>query len=139
MGKPRKIKSPEDMAKAWEKFKEYCDNQEATVYEFSQKNAQFISANVRKKITYTIVGFCVFLGLDKSSFYETYEEDPAYTDIVKRIKVECEADVRAKFENGTIPHQLAALWMSKFGYSTKNDTNINGNIPVVIEDDLNKK
>ena len=122
MGRPRKIKSPAEMERLWEEYKQQCDNYGGTLTEFSQRQGQFISADVRKKVTYTIEGFCVFLGLLRQVFYETYANDPAYHVIVSRMREECEIDARQKFESGTIPHQLAALWMSKHGYSVKSET-----------------
>lgn len=136
MGKPRKIKSPQQMEKLWEEYKNYCDNQSVIAHEFSQRNSQFVSAELRKKITYTVEGFCVYIGISRASFYSTYREDPMYADIVTRMSEECEIDARQKFETNTIPHQLAHLWMSKYGYSVKNETNVQGSIPVVIENDL---
>lgn len=122
MGRPRKIKSPSEMERLWEEYKQRCDNYGGTLTEFSQRQGQFISADVRKKVSYTIEGFCVYLGLLRQDFYQTYANDPAYCVIVSRMREECEIDVRQKFESGTIPHQLAALWMSKHGYSVKAET-----------------
>lgn len=121
-GAPRKIKSPAEMARLWEEFKERCDNYQGTLTEFSQRQGDFCTKEVRKKITYTVEGFCVFLGLGRQNFYATYDNDPLFHDIVTRMREECELDARAKFESGTIPHQLAALWMSKHGYSVKAET-----------------
>ena len=122
MGKPRKIKSPAEMERLWEEYKQRCDNYGGTLTEFSQRQGQFISADVKKRVSYTIEGFCVFIGLLRNDFYQTYTNDPAYCGIVSRMREECEIDVRQKFESGAIPHQLAALWMSKHGYSVKAET-----------------
>ena len=51
------------------------------------------------------------------------------------MREECEVDARKKFELQIIPSQLAGLWMSNYGYSMKNDSNIIGSIPVVISGD----
>jgi hypothetical protein len=131
-GRPRKIQSAEEMSGAWEWFKAECDNQNVLTHEFSAKNSEFVSKNLRRAITYTIEGFCVFLGLARQDFYSTYADDPAFRDIVSRIRDECEVDARKKFELGVIPSQLSGLWMSRHGYSTKTDTNITGAVPVVI-------
>ena len=40
------------------------------------------------------------------------------------------------FEDGSIPSNLAGLWMGGFGYSTKQEQEIKGGVPVVIADDL---
>lgn len=121
-GKPRQIKSPAEMARLWEEYKQRCDNYGGTLTEFSQRQGQFISADVKKKVSYTIEGFCVFIGMLRQVFYETYASDPAYHDMVSRMREECEIDVRQKFEAGAIPHQLAGLWMSRHGYTVKAET-----------------
>ena len=124
----RKIESPEQMEQLWEKYKEYCDNYQVTQTEFSGKESRFVAGTVKRPITYTIEGFCVYIGLARSKFYETYAESEEYRDIVTRMRDESEADVRKKFETGTIPTQLSALWMSKFGYATKQQTDINASM-----------
>ena len=124
----RKIESPEQMEQLWEKYKDYCDNYQVTQTEFSGKESRFVEGTVKKPITYTIEGFCVYIGLARSKFYETYAESEEYRDIVTRMRDESEADVRKKFETGTIPTQLSALWMSKFGYATKQQTDLNASM-----------
>lgn len=124
----RKIESPEQMEQLWEKYKEYCDNYQVTQTEFSGKESRFVEGTVKKPITYTIEGFCVYIGLARSKFYETYADSEEYRDIVTRMRGESEADVRQKFETGTIPTQLSALWMSKFGYATKQQTDVNASM-----------
>ena len=124
----RKIESPEQMEELWEKYKDYCDNYQVTQTEFSGKESRFVEGTVKKPITYTIEGFCVYIGLARSKFYETYADSEEYRDIVTRMRGESEADVRQKFETGTIPTQLSALWMSKFGYATKQQTDVNASM-----------
>lgn len=118
-GRPRKFNSVKAMSQAWDEYKEYCNNQSVLAHDFSAKNSEFVSAKLKKTITYTIEGFCVWAGLARSKFYETYAEDEKFRDIVTRMREECEVDARAKFEIGAVPSQLAGLWMSKYGYSTK--------------------
>ena len=124
----RKISSPEQMEQLWEQYKEYCDNYQVTQTEFSGKESRFVAGTVKRPITYTIEGFCVYIGLARSNFYETYAESEEYREIVTRMRDESEADVRKKFETGTIPTQLSALWMSKFGYATKQQTDLNASM-----------
>ena len=124
----RKISSPEQMEQLWENYKEYCDNYQVTQTEFSGKESRFVAGTVKRPITYTIEGFCVYIGLARSKFYETYADSEEYRDIVTRMRDESEADVRNKFETGTIPTQLSALWMSKFGYATKQQTDVNASM-----------
>lgn len=128
MGRPLKIKSPEEMEQLWEEYKQVCDDQEVLTHEFSSKNSKFVSATLKRSITYTIEGFCVYLKIPRSIFYDTYSGMEEYSDIVTRIREECEADARKKFELQMIPSQLAGLWMSKYGYTTKVENNLSGGL-----------
>lgn len=134
----RKFKNAKALEKAWDKYREYCANHTATVTEFSSKLGVFITQEVNKPITCTIAGFCVYVKLPRSDFYANYDDKDEFSDIVTRIREECEVDAREKFESGQIPTQLAGLWMSKYGYSTTIDNKIGGSVPVVIsgESDL---
>ncbi|MGN1481791.1 terminase small subunit [Porcipelethomonas sp.] len=138
MGRQRKFKSAKQLEEAWKAYKADCDNQMVLTHDFSSKNSEFVSKELKRSITYTIEGFCVFAGISRAAFYEYYGDNPKYVDIVTRMKEECEVDARKKFELQMIPSQLAGLWMSKHGYTTKTDTNVSGSVPVVIsgEEDL---
>ena len=85
LGRSRKIESIKKMEEFWEEYKEYCDNQEVLTHDFSSKNSEFVSKKLKRSITYTIEGFCVFVGIARSKFYETYMTDTRYRDIVTRI------------------------------------------------------
>ena len=124
MGRPRKFTSPKKMEEAWADYKEYCNNQKVLTHDFSAKNSEFVTAELTRSITYTIEGFCVWYGIARSAFYEIYGKDERFSDIVTRIKEECEVDGRSKFELGIIDTRLAPLWMSKYGYSTKAEQNV---------------
>lgn len=129
MGRPRKISSPEEMERLWEEYKVYCDNREVTVNDFSGKECRHVTGKVKKAITYTIEGFCVYIGIARCNFYALYAENEDYQDLVRRIREESEQDVRNKFELGVIPTQLSGLWMSRYdGYSTKQQVDVNANI-----------
>lgn len=124
MGRPRKFKSVKQLEEAWEAYKLYCDNQTVLTHDFSSKNSEFVSKELKRSITYTIEGFCVFAGISRAAFYERYADNEKYADTVTRMREECEIDARKKFELQVIPSQLAGLWMSNYGYTTKADTNI---------------
>ena len=81
---------------------------------------------MKRSITYTIEGFCAFAGISRQSFYERYAENEKFADIVTRMREEAEIDARKKFELQIIPSQLAGLWMSKYGYTTKIENNVSG-------------
>lgn len=134
MGRPRKF-TRKSLEEAWEAYKASCDSKQVLTHEFSAKNSEFVSATLQRKVTYTIEGFCVYIGISRAAFYERYAEHERFADIVTRMKDECEVDAREKFETGQIPTQLAGLWMSKYGYTTKQDTAVTGAVPVVIADE----
>ena len=103
MGRPRKIKSVKALEEAWEEYKEDCNNRSVLTHDFSSKNSEFVSAKLKRSVTYTIEGFCVFIGLARSTFYQNYGEDEKFSDTVTRMREECEIDAREKFELGVIP------------------------------------
>lgn len=117
MARPRKIKSAQQLEQKWQAYKQACDNQTVLTHEFSSKNGGFVSAELKRRVTYSIEGFCVYVGLSRSTFYAVYVADEKFADIVTRIREECEVDARHKFELAEIPSQLAGLWMSKYGYT----------------------
>lgn len=135
MGRPRKFRTVKALEEAWEAYKAACDSHMVLTHEFSAKNSEFVSKELRRKVTYTIEGFCVFAGIARQDFYATYADDEKFSDIVTRMREECEVDARMKFELGIIPSQLAGLWMSRHGYTTKTDSTVTGAVPVVIGGD----
>lgn len=135
VGRPRKFKSVKALETAWEQYKEWCNDRPVLTHGFSPKNSEFVSQELRRSVTYTIEGFCVWARIARSNFYETYANDERFRDIVTRMKEECEIDARMKFELGIIDPKLAALWMSKHGYTTKMESDISGSVPVVISGD----
>lgn len=135
MGRPRKVASAKRLWELWGEYKQYCNNRMVLTHEFSAKNSEFVTKELKRSVTYTIEGFCVYIGLARSKFYETYADDDKFRDTVTRMKEECEIDAREKFELGVIPSQLAGLWMSNYGYSTKTDSTVTGAVPVVIGGD----
>lgn len=132
MGRPRKIASVKALEEKWEEYKAYCDNQTVLTHEFSARNSEFISKELKRSITYTIEGFCVFIGISRQSFYDYYRDNEKFADMVTRMREECEIDARKKFELQVIPSQLAGLWMSHYGYTTKAEESINGDMDLNI-------
>ena len=80
MGRPRKFKNVKQLEQAWQAFKDECNNQVVLTHEFSAKNSEFVSKELKRSITYTIEGFCVYAGISRSAFYETYAEDKHFSD-----------------------------------------------------------
>lgn len=84
----------------------------------------------------TIKGFCLYCGTSSSTWYQHYANNPEFADAVRIITEYCECEVRGMFEDGEISPSLAGLWMGGYGYSTKQEQDIKGGVPVVIADDL---
>ena len=128
--------TPEDMLRLWDEFKEDCDNAVVKRTEFSQKDSDFITREIPSPITYTVKGFCLNkLLMTEQNFYETYKKDNTFESVIARMRDECEADARRKFENGSINSRLAGLWMSNYGYSTqiREDINADNSVNITID------
>ena len=80
----------------------------------------------------TIKGFCLYCGTSSSTWYQHYANNPEFADAVRIITEYCECEVRGMFEDGDISPSLAGLWMGGYGYSTKQEQDIKGGVPVVI-------
>lgn len=130
MSKTKVFKNVRQLQRAWEKYKLDCDAQANPPDDPDSKSKQSKHA-----VTYTIQGFCVFSGISSSTFNNCYANDDRFSDMVLRMKEECESDTRKKLELGVIPASLAALWMSRYGYSTKSTPNFFGSVPVIISGD----
>lgn len=126
MPRKRKISSAKAMREAWEQYKKLCDTKTVNVTAFSAKQGEFISKDVPHPITYTIKGFCRHIGITEQAFYDTYAKDMKLESVIARMREDCELDAREKFENGTLNPKLAGLWMSNYGYTVRQDTNVSG-------------
>lgn len=124
MARPRKFKTEKALSAAWEEYKFWCNNQEVLTHDFSSKNSEFVSAKLKRSVTYTIEGFCAWAGMSRAAFYARYAENESFVDIVTRMREECEVDARMKFELGVIDTKLAPLWMSRHGYTTKTEASV---------------
>lgn len=108
--------SKKRMAELWEAYKVKCDHNTKVQTDFSQREGRHITSLVPSPISYTIKGFCSFIGLTEQGFYATYNRDPRFESVIVRMKEECEISARRLFETGEIPSQLSTLWMGNFGY-----------------------
>lgn len=136
MARPRRFKTAKALSDAWEQYKAWCNNQMVLAHEFSAKNSEFVSKELKRSVTYTIEGFCVREKIARAAFYEHYAPDKRFADIVTRMREECEVDARMKFELGVIDTKLAPLWMSRHGYSAKTESSPDAGGGVQILDDL---
>ena len=134
MSRPKKFATAKALEKAWAEYKTWCSARPVTVRQFSARNSEFISGEFLHPVTLTIEGFCAWAKLSRSAFYDTYGSSEAFSDTVTRMREECEVDARMKFELGEIDAKLAGLWMSRYGYSTRSETDLSGAVPVILDD-----
>ena len=128
----------EDMA---ERFEEYlqsdkCLGHTKTKAVIDQETMTCSMVEVPAPRSPTIKGFCLYCGTSSPTWYQHYADNPEFEEIVKKITEYCECEVRGMFEDGAISPSLAGLWMGGYGYSTKQEQDIKGGVPVVIADDL---
>ena len=128
----------EDMA---ERFEEYlqsdkCMNHTKKKTIIDEDTFQAVVVDVPAPRSPTIKGFCLYCGTSSPTWYQHYADNPEFEEIVKKITEYCESEVRGMFEDGSISPSLAGLWMGGYGYSTKQEQDIKGGVPVVIADDL---
>ena len=120
-GKPRKIPTPEIM---WQKFVEYKKTQNEytrPVSMWDKDGLRFVTVNVPKKMPYTILGFTLFIDLDRETFYQRYCKNPLYANTCSKICRECEASMVRLCTDDTINPKLAPLLLGSYGYTTKQD------------------
>lgn len=120
-----------------ERFEEYlqsdkCLNHTKKRTIIDQDTLSAVQVDVPAPRSPTIKGFCVFCGTSSSAWYQNYADNPDFAQTVRKITDICEQETRGLFEDGCIPANLAALWMGGYGYSTKQEQDINGGVPVVI-------
>lgn len=116
-GRERIFKTPAAMVAAWKKYKKFCDGYTVKSRMVEGERERIIEQS--RPLTYTVEGFCAFMGLSRQAFYKTYSEREEFREAVERIREECEVDARVKFETGQIPSKLAGLWMARYGYVSK--------------------
>lgn len=110
----RKIKSPAELWRKWEAYKEQCDNATAINRAFSREKGVFICRELPHCTACTIKGFCLFLHISRNSFYTSYAKNPRFEETCTLIREACEVDALEKFETGELPARLAPLWLGRF-------------------------
>jgi hypothetical protein len=138
MGRKKKIPSVRRLEEMWAAYREDCDQRTMKRTDFSPKLGIHVTSEVPAPVSYEIKGFCAYIGMTEQNFYATYNKDPDFESVIARMRQDCENSKREGFEQGRYPSQLAGLWMSRYGYTVRQDTNVTGNVPVVFggEDDL---
>lgn len=126
MDKRGRIKDPKMFLDLWDAYKKDCDTKKRIVYELNKSTGRYNKREIICPITYTIKGFASFCGMTEQNFYTTYSKKRKFEYVIARVKEECEIDARTKFEQGYINPKLAGLWMSKYGYTTKQEDSVTG-------------
>lgn len=128
----------EDMIEQYQEYKysDKCLNHTKTRTIIDKDTISAVEIEVKSPRSPTIKGFCSYVGITTAAWYSNYADNPAFSQAVALITADCESETRGLFEDGQIPANLAALWMGGYGYSTKQEQDIKGGVPVVIKDDL---
>ena len=115
-----KFRTPKAMYDAWCEYKEYCDGKTKFVTTFSQRESRHITEEVPAPVSYSIKGFCNWIGMTYENFNLTYEKSNSdrFNHVIARMLSECEIDTKEKLETARIEPRLAGLLLSKYGYST---------------------
>ena len=58
MGRPRKFKTSQALETAWEEYKAWCNDQKVLTHDFSSKNSEFVSAELKRSVTCTNFDEC---------------------------------------------------------------------------------
>lgn len=134
----RKWMDAEDMADDFGEYLEsdQCRNHKKKRTIIDKDTLSPVEIEIQSPRSPTIKGFCLYSGISVQAWYQNYADNPVFAPTVAQITAACEAETRGLFEDGQIPSNLAALWMGGYGYSTKQEQDINGGVPVVIADDL---
>lgn len=135
----KKFNTAKALYNAWEDFKYYCDNKTVTKTEFSQKESRFVTAVIPAPVTYTIKGFCIYVGMTEANFYATYNSKKKFELVIARMKEECEIDAREKFENNTLNSRLAGLWLSRYGYTTNINAEVDADMDLNVSIDYGEE
>lgn len=137
VGRPLKYQ-PEEIAKRWPVYKAQCDSRTKTVVvtetvvDGDGEQSKTMQREISAPCTYTVDGFCLFLPLSRR-LWSDYRERDEYRDICEAIEDECKQRARELFEDGTLNSRLAGIWMGRYPeYSTRQETTVNGSLPVVI-------
>ena len=131
-GRPRKIPTPEIMAGKWAEYKKICDGTMQTEHILDKQGLRFVDAKITNPRPYTVLDFCLYIDLDRETFYQRYGHNPLYANIFKRILQECESRMLQLCVNGTINPKLAPLLLGRYGYTSKqevkSDSHVEGEI-----------
>lgn len=72
MAKKKACASVKGLETLWEQYKDHCDHQTVLTYNYNASSKQYIPQELQKCITYTIEGFCVYVGLSRTAFRKRY-------------------------------------------------------------------
>jgi len=129
VGRPKKFKSVEDMAKVIDDYFEKCENR---IIAKTDKDGNII--NVPSPAPRHIQGLCVHLDISRETLCD-YEKNPEFSDTIKRAKRKCESYAVDQCFEGK--HGNKADFILKNGYGWSDKTTIEQtNITKIIRDDI---
>lgn len=120
-GRPPKFKTAEEL---WNKFLEYKASMQGLKKKIvDKKTKELVEVEYDKPIT--LVGFCVYIDIHRDTLNDWKNNKPEFSDVIKKIYQECEADLIEKalmFES----HADFAyrILMNAHGYTNKQEQSI---------------
>jgi len=142
-GKPKRIKTPARLMQLWEDYKTECrqtrteEEVEETYTDLTTGNSTTTARMIKRRtpVTPTWTGFAGFIGMSRNGLDQIYRTDPEFSETIQIILDEQEQIARRAFETGTLNAKLAPLWMSRHGYTLKQDVSAS----VTADDDETAK
>lgn len=123
-GRPRAY----EPAQLWKKFVEYKESQHnQTKQVYDKKKQEVIDIAYDKPLT--LAGFCTYAGIHRDTLHSYKTEHPAYSDVIKNIYQEIEADLLEKaLSFGQHANFTMHILNNAHGYKTVTQQEVTGNI-----------
>jgi len=135
VGKPREIKTPEEMKSLFERYKQFCKNNPWIEIDFVGKDAKRVERP--KTIPYTKKGFSLFVGHSEWRSITDYKnESKEFALVVTRIENEI---YNHKFIGSSIGAFNSSIIASDLGLKNRTENTNKTELKISVSDGLDKK
>lgn len=128
----KRWRTTDDMLRDYAEYCDECRNHTITKTVIDRDTGLPQEIQVKKPRSRNITGWCLWAGISKTAYYNHYVGTKYFGAVCDAILADCEQSARGLFEDGEISPSLAGLWMGAYGYSTRQEQDIKGGVPVVI-------
>lgn len=120
IGQPRKFETVEDLQEEMNNYLSYCDTFQSEVSSFDRDGNQILELVPNPKIP-NVLGFCVFSGISRQTFYD-YKLLDDYIDTIKAFTSLVEAEYQDALTDKTRKSVTGAIFIlkSKHGWKEEN-------------------